>query len=70
MLEILVEEEITHLLVTCLKRSPIFDQDIALGQSTAKRNGLQHFIYVKFMEVVLIVPNRMLPIADLECFAI
>ena len=38
-LEILLEEEVAHILIAFVNRRPVLDHDVALGKRTAERYG-------------------------------
>jgi hypothetical protein len=65
-LHILPKQKMRHLTVTVRQRPPAFDQHIALRQGAAERDGRELVINEKFVEIVLVVSDRVLPRASLE----
>lgn len=60
-LHILAKQKMRHLTIAVRQRRPTFDQDIALRQGAAEGDGRELVIHEKFVEIVLVVGDRVLP---------
>ena len=70
MLEVSSEQKVAHVLLAFYQWSPVFYHDISFRKCAAQRNSQEHLIYIKFMKIVLIASESVLPVTNFKDFSI